>query len=219
MSHYDHILTEERFLAEVACHHLEVRHEHGLYRHLVFKRPGSNAYRFDLVTWPGHLSYSGDMGAFTFSRLADMCTFFRWDGGPNKPLGDQINPQYWSEKLVAIDKGGYERFSPELFGRNIRERLTEWLESYPLDAEDRQELEQSVADDILSRSHDGEGVALHAAMDFIWRHGGKTRVPFEGFYEYSCNEYDYRYLWCCFALVWGISQYDDKKGTHDAANG
>jgi hypothetical protein len=32
---------------------------------------------FDVVTWPGHLSISGDMGCFVFTRVDDMFTFFR----------------------------------------------------------------------------------------------------------------------------------------------
>ena len=27
---------------------------------------------FDIVTWPGYLCYSGDMGCFVFTRLPDM---------------------------------------------------------------------------------------------------------------------------------------------------
>jgi hypothetical protein len=69
----------ERFESDTAEHELTVLRDEGLYRHLSYGKPRSGTMRVDVVTWPGHLAYVGDMGAFVFSRVADMFTFFRGD--------------------------------------------------------------------------------------------------------------------------------------------
>lgn len=54
-------------------------HEDGIYRHIRFRQPGTMCMHFDLITWPGYLCYTGDMGTYVFTRLADMFEFFRTD--------------------------------------------------------------------------------------------------------------------------------------------
>lgn len=73
-------------------HEMTVKHENGIYRHLRFVKPGTWMYGFDIVTWPGHLFVGGDIESFTFARVNDMIPFF---------AHAEINPHYWSEKLVA----------------------------------------------------------------------------------------------------------------------
>src|SRR5690606_1795679 len=90
-------------------HEMTVLLDDGLYRHLRFARPDSYCMSFSLVTWPGYLAYSGDMGNFVFTRLPDMFAFFRG------PL-DSMSRDYWAEKCVAADTSdGIRRFSVELF--------------------------------------------------------------------------------------------------------
>lgn len=93
--------TEAVFLADVAHHQLTVLRDDGLYRHLRFSKPGSNDMRFDVVTWPGFLAYSGDMGCFVFERLDDMLAFFR---RPYTGPGLTINERYWAEKCQEIGR-------------------------------------------------------------------------------------------------------------------
>src|ERR1035438_10338294 len=70
----------ESFLADVAEHAMAVMQDNGVYRHLRFRKPGSSNMWFDLITWPGSLVISGDMGTWAFSRVEDMFAFFRsWD--------------------------------------------------------------------------------------------------------------------------------------------
>ena len=73
---------------------MEIVRDEGLHRHIKFAQPGSGLYRFDLVTWPGHLAISGDVETFVFSREPDMFEFF---GGRRS----RINPTYWAEKVKA----------------------------------------------------------------------------------------------------------------------
>ncbi|SQC93443.1 Uncharacterised protein [Cedecea neteri] len=88
------------FLRDVALHTLQIHRDDGLYRHLRFKRPGTNAYYFDIVTWPGYLTITGDMGTWTFSRVSDMFNFFM-DSHFGHRASFVINPGYWSEKFEA----------------------------------------------------------------------------------------------------------------------
>jgi hypothetical protein len=51
----DYSESAARFARETRGHEMTVKHEDGLYRHLVFADPGGNFYRFDIVTWPHNL--------------------------------------------------------------------------------------------------------------------------------------------------------------------
>ncbi len=100
---HDELLAEskERFERETIDHELTILHDDGLYRHVRCARPGSGIHRFELITWPGHLTISGDVDtALTFRRADDMFQFFRGAG--------DINPGYWAEKIVG-DRRSVER--------------------------------------------------------------------------------------------------------------
>lgn len=89
-----------RFIRDVSSHQLSVIRDNGLYRHLRFSRPNTRAYSFDIVTWPGYLAVTGDMGTWTFSRITDMFEFFT-DTHFGRRDSFHINPGYWSEKFEA----------------------------------------------------------------------------------------------------------------------
>lgn len=71
--------TEKRFLGDVAKHQMTILRDDGVNRHVRFKQPNSSNMFFDLITWPGCLCYTGDMGTYVFRRLEDMFEFFRTD--------------------------------------------------------------------------------------------------------------------------------------------
>lgn len=83
---------KEKFDRNITNHQMAIRFDAGIYRHLVFRNPESSAMWFEIVTWPGSLVYTGDMGTFVFERIPDMFEFFR---------NAEINPHYWSEKVEA----------------------------------------------------------------------------------------------------------------------
>jgi hypothetical protein len=103
---------------------MKVHRDDGIYRHLKFSRNGSNSYRFDLVTWPGYLSVTGDMGTWTFGRIADM---FDFHGQPFRAARKfLINPGYWSEKFEAgAGRGRREspcfEFDAQAFDRGLQQ--------------------------------------------------------------------------------------------------
>jgi hypothetical protein len=187
----------ETFRAEfqnsVAEHQIEVIRNDGLYRHIRFQRPGRWCMGFDLITWPGHLCYTGDMGTYVFSRLRDMFEFFRGSG---------VNPSYWAEKVLASDKyDGIKEWSEEKF----REAVTEYFNCATEDwePEKRSELWGEVNDQILLVIDDGKERAEMAVYDF--EHDG---FRFQDFWEHDTTEWTHRFLWCCHALQWGIALYD-----------
>lgn len=179
-----------RFLNDTLNHKMEVLLDNGLYRHLKFTRGGSSVYRFDLITWPGHLCVCGDMGTFVFMRVDDMFRFFRSDEGKLN-----INPAYWAEKCQA-GKDALEEYRPEIF----KQRIEEWMD----DAEFSREAREAVADEVLSYADDGEHEAIRAALDFEM----EGQQGFPDFYECRLRDWTFHYLWICYAIVWGIQQYD-----------
>lgn len=191
--------TEESFLRDVGEHGMIVLKDDGVYRHLRFKKPESGDMFFDIVTWPGYLAYSGDMGCYVFSRIQDMFQFFRMrrESEPNGRLS--INLGYWAEKCEAKARhDGIKEYCPNAF----REQIEHWLESRDATDEVREEVKKSV----LCYADDGEHAALRAAHEF--EHKG---FRFTDFWEADCTKYTYRYIWCCYALAWGIRQYDASK--------
>ena len=91
--------TEERFLSDIANHQMTVIRDDVVGRHIRFRRPSTICYGFDLITWPGHLCITGDLGTYVFQRLVDMFEFFRADPfyadrHPKQQLF--INAGYWA---------------------------------------------------------------------------------------------------------------------------
>ena len=187
----------EKFAADVANHQMEILLDSGVYRHLRFRKLGTYCMGFDIVTWPGYLSISGDMGCYVFARLNDMFDFFRHD---IKDGQIRINTGYWAEKCQAQDKhGGIKNFSLDLF----RQEVKEWADR---DEELSEECCEAIEEELIDTHFDNEHDAIGAAMEF--EHEGAR--PFQDFWEVCCREYDYHYLWCCYAIVWAISQYDKR---------
>lgn len=187
--------SEETFLRDVAQHELSILRDRDTDRHLRFKRPDTSNQYFDIITWRGSLCFTGDMGTFVFSRIPDMFEFFR-DELANGHL--RINTGYWSEKLDAADRrtGGYEEFSPSLFRMRVMD--------YAKESEADRAMLRIIRDRVLPAAEDGEQMAYRAACEF--QHNGFT---LQDFWEIDCRDYTYHFVWCCYAIVWGIQQYDN----------
>ena len=214
--------TQESFLKDVSNHSMSVFLDNGVYRHLSFSNNGSFNQQFDIVTWPGFLAYSGDMGCFVFSRVNDMFCFFRNDKD-KKEL--QINPSYWSEKLQSVDRdtSGYKEYSPDTFRSSVQEHVEEWIEEfkgeYGYSEEEIKEqrsvfadaLLESIKEEVLNYADDGEYKAHEVLRDFTFFFN-KTIFQFHDTWEWELKDYTYRFIWCCYAIVWGIEKYDSFKG-------
>lgn len=195
--------TEQQFISDIAKHQMHILRDEGVYRHLRFKALGTGIMQFDLITWPGSLCYTGDMGSYLFQRTEDMFRFFRADQIRTSPRMARtlfINPGYWSEKLQAVDRGdGFETYSPDRFRRVINERLDDVGASDSLRAD--------VEDGVLCHADDGEYAARQAVEEY-----NNDHFQFSGFWEERLQDYTYRFIWCCYALAWGIKEYDKECG-------
>jgi hypothetical protein len=219
-------MNEARFLKDVESHVLEIIRDDEVHRHVRFRKPGTMCMHFDLITWPGYLCYTGDMGTYVFSRLQDMFQFFRTDRKYADQRGRRlaINLSYWSEKLEAVDShsrgGSATEFSAAKFRRVIEEWRVRWIKESCglLTKEQRRSLWEAVRDDVLDRIDDGEHEAYTAARDFRWgisgdRWAGGRLWEFEDLWDHDFTEYTFRFQWCCYALAWGIETYDTAKAS------
>ncbi|GAB6925863.1 hypothetical protein AAC389_15790 [Rhodococcus qingshengii] len=192
-------------------HELTVLHDDGVYRHLKFAAPGTNIWRFDLVTWPGHLAVSGDLSSYTFSRTYDMLQFFE--------IGRGINPHYWSGKVIA-GQDRVREYSPEVARQFVIEQF--WEDRMQRD-EPNAPLWRAIREDILPNLHneDEARIALHNfeyrepqpprthSVDFkpeqIRRHS--ATYDFSNSWEWDIRDYHPQFLLICHAIVWGIAKY------------
>jgi hypothetical protein len=171
----------------------------GLYRHLRF-RAESWAYGYDIVTWPGYLAITGDVGDYVFSRVADMFGFFRSDQG-------RINPTYWAEKIPNRDAArGTRRFEAS----RVRPRIMEWFYDGPaneLSYNDGVKLLAAMEEQIFSWGTEDPQV-VHTRLTEFEHQGIRLYEP----WDFDFEEWDWTYLWSCWAIVQGIAQYDWAKG-------
>ncbi len=183
--------SELQFLKDVAEHGMTALRDDGVHRHIQFRKPGTGIDGFDLITWPGHLCFTGDRGTYVFSRLTDMFMFFRTDR--EQPRNEQtlfINRGYWAEKLLAIDKHcGVEEYVEDL----ARARLIEALKEHGGTKAKRRE----IYDEVTYHLGDGEHEAKNALREY-----------FTDSWEWRLTDYTYGFTWACYAIAWGIQQYD-----------
>jgi hypothetical protein len=195
---------EARFAKDTAEHAMTILHSDGLYRHLRFKKPGTIFYYFDLITWPGYLTIAGDMGTYTFERVEDMFTFFR--------ASSDINPQYWGEKVRAGSGTNgtiTKEYSEDLFKKHVSEHVAEYVEYKGLSKAERKSLIKAVKLEILEGGESYyESGARDSLADFSEVHEGSV---FSDTWEWDLTDYTVQFLWCCFAIRWGISQFDATK--------
>lgn len=194
--------TAETFLRDVQRHEMTVLRDDGIYRHVRFRKQQDGWHMwFDLVTWPNCLTINGDMGTWTFSRIEDMFSFFR-----SGKL--EINPSYWAEKLQHGTHSGSDgaRVWDE---DSFRSRLTSQLtDHYGLEGDDLEEAKQALEDGVFNR--DGKYDLLISARDFSCTLPGGRKFELDTCELPDGMEYAYNFIWCLYAIVWGIQKWDSK---------
>lgn len=200
---YPYVETQKAFERDTANHVMTVVRADGLYRHLTFRNPDTLAYWFDVITWPGYLTITGDMGSYVLKREADMLAWLRHDRS--------INPDYWSQKVQAGETRAYdvdyarhllsEQFidwlrdvEPDLSADEVRDGWDEIHETVTAYAEFESTLREEVE-------------ALHARYEKRFKTG-----PFHDLWETSFETYTWHFLWCCWAVrhasdVWAKRPY------------
>ncbi len=191
------------FLKDIASHQMHVIRDDGVHRHLRFRRPADMHMHFDLITWPGYLCYTGDMGTYVFQRLDDMFQFFRRREN-RSPY--RMDVRYWAEKVQASDRDGVSEWTAEKFKSEVKdffEQQTAHGDDWT--AERKAALWAYVEEQVCAAADDSEHYAWVALWEF----------EHEGFrfqdWERNCKVWTHRFLWCCHALEWAIGVYDAQK--------
>lgn len=203
-----HGCSQDRFRQDTATHELTVVQDDGVHRHLRFRRPGTYCYGFDIVTWPGHLAISGDMGAAVFTRLPDMFEFFR--GAPEcTPTGQlYINTGYWAEKCVAND-GPQKEFVPEQFRACVRELFDTFRKDESPAVWLADEVWNRIEDDVLCAHTTEEAVGNMVNFESP----NELKFSFVDAWEYSrqLEDYTFHFVWRLYAIAYAVGAYDALK--------
>lgn len=215
-----------RFLADTASHELRVVLDDGVHRHLQFRRPGTYCYGFDIVTWPGYLAISGDMGTAVFNRLHDMFEFFRAKPAEHEKAGGLfVNDGYWAEKCVAND-GAKQEYSARLFRDLVTRLFKEYVEEH-VDPEDLADPDTSTPEwvarlwqelelEVLNNSEDHDALinAISAMSDFKPSAPDYSDFQITDAWEYasSLQQYTFHFIWRLYAIAHAIRAYDDAAG-------
>lgn len=208
----------KQFEREVRLHKLHIFKDEPGFRHLRFKTAGTSCYYFDLITWPGYLCMTGDMGTWTFCRTEDMFAFFRSKEG-------DINPCYWSEKLEAgtgCPRDAIAReWDEEAFRKVLDERYQSWFQDNEPDdgaslaeanafAEKLSTVQTTIDAMKQASSYEFEACAAY----------GNTHDPEDilcDIWDHHFKKWSTHFIWACYAIVWGIQKYDIQKLAHSAA--
>jgi hypothetical protein len=191
----------EIFLKDIATHQMEILNDTGVHRCLKFSRiDGSCDMHFYLATWPGHLAISGDMGTFVFNRLEDMFNFFRC-----KKEGElSIDSSYYAEKCEAEDTrtGGIRQFCSDQLKDAVQDRFDDHFEDPGSD--EAKKCWEALEDEVLCAENSYD--AHERSRNF--EHEGFT---LSDFWEAHIERKTFHFIWCLYAIAWGIRQYDDEK--------
>jgi len=199
--------TKEDFLKCVENHGIEIIKDDGVYRHIRFKKHDSYYKGFDLVTWPGHLCFTGEMGTYVFRCTDDMFEFFR-----SKQDEISINPSYWAEKCSSEDRDGVRRYSTDVFVDTI----IQWRNNIIYEQRNRSDLKQFCCDFIsevrleLLAYDESDESAHNSASSFKFTDVKGEVFEMNDSWEYDFTDFTYQFLWCCYAVAWGILRYDLK---------
>ena len=205
--------TRTSFLSDVAEHQLTILKDDGVFRHMVLSK-GSFEHRFEITTWPQHLCISGDMGCYVFSRVQDMFSFFRQSGDD---WG--VNASYWEEKVLAECKtDGTREFDAKEADQRLEHFLQWFIEGLDPTNEEEAEAINSATNAVKEFTQNRE----NAEWDVVYRlnnwdeeeAGGMT---LDDFWDGWKDPFTYRFIWCCYAIVFAIRQYDEATQSKEAA--
>jgi hypothetical protein len=222
MAPYD---TLRDFKRDTCNHRIEVVKDEGLHRHLRFSKPGTNCYHFNIVTWPGYLAITGDMGAAVFTRLPDMFEFFRESAEHHEAAGGLfINIGYWAEKCAAND-GEKKQFSRDRLEGVVREIFDEYMATRGGEEEDFEARKAALWSHIEDYVLGAEDVrsAIEAMSNFepagyMGYEDNFADFRFADAWEYSSSieEYTYHFIWRLYAISHAVMAYDALKSGEGA---
>jgi len=196
--------TLERFLDGVKNHKMTVIKDDGLYKHLRFRQKDSGTYWYDIITWPGSLTITSDMGTWVFSRMENMFVFFIRDDS-NDITDLKINPDYWAEKVMSVSQfgGPIEIFSE----KRLEESIIDYVDTYFEDDStfDREELMKEIQEQIIDYCEENNEQVI---FDKIFNFSFEDFSFDDTIHDYNFHEYSFHYTWILYAIVRGIKMYN-----------
>ena len=183
---------EERKIAQIAQlaassfreHQLELTRDDGLFRSWRCGKPGCCNYAFKVVTFPGTLLVTGDLGTLVVQRTDDMID---WARSAIRSLG------YFAEKVIP--EITTREFSPEVTIESLQRLEEDWYNGeMPEDMDE--EVTLLIVD--LKNGEIGQDEVLRRLDD-----AGVSDA-----WELSMTCYKSRFLWQVEALKWFYSQLD-----------
>jgi hypothetical protein len=194
------VFTEKDFLNDIKGHQLTIIQDNGVHRHLRFRNPLDSEMHFELITWPGYLCYTGDMGTFVFRRITDMFEFFSSPRQRAQSNGKDIvfDYRYWAQKLEA-GKSDAIRYSPSKFIDIVRQYMDQHACFTDV-------VREAVECEVMEAANLGQDVALHVLYNFK-----EEGAHFEYLEDIDPTEFTHQFVWCCYALSWGIERYEVTK--------
>ena len=143
-----------------------------------------------------------------------------------------INTGYWGEKLEAVKRhGGYLEYDADMVREQVEEHLESWIKWEELSEEDAKSLREAAEEEI--NYGEGRDNAYSSISSFehkigeeaYWEQSTRDLVgagspkfktfQFQDIFEWRWEDYTAHYVWCCYAIVWGINQYDALKEAHE----
>lgn len=218
----------ERFLRETRGHEMTIALDLSqdeknpqLYRHLRFHNKTHGGYWFDIITWPGGLTFRGDGESYSFSVYEpDTLKLFR-----NRDWrGKYMDVRYCAEKLTS-NRDCVRDFQEELFLAAVKEQAEHAIEQEQIRPDQVERFWQELKNEILESgmtSDSNEAVKLLEDFEFYndesneFKRGYKADFDFEEWWEWfdsSTKGYDWWFMWALCALCWGVEQYDALVGT------
>ena len=188
-------ITKESFLNDVKDHvmTINVNLPNG-YRHIVFSKPDTVVQRFEIVTTPSRLFYTGDMGSFTFgSEYSDMLYLFG--------NASDINTGYWVEKCLASDSAtsGIYEFDADIY----IDQMVLYME------------ENNYSNECIEYFKDNSACMnnVEEFSDLLTKLNSDNH--FDDQIDYILypehTGYSFRFLWCLYALNWGCRKFIESK--------
>jgi len=202
------VSNHNQFLTEMAKHKMVVKQDEGLYKHLVFAEPGNFELAFEIVSFPHHVMITGDMGCYCFSREPDMFKWFIKDG-VKSIASPEIEVNRWRNKLVSIDSSmGVVRKSTALAIKMIEENRAFYLKEYPEHADEINEK----FDNLLGYEESGIDILIYEMCYLSLCLGHEDEhSPFSDLEIEVLETYTPQFVWCCYALNYGIGEYFQSK--------
>lgn len=196
--------SKERFLEETKNHKLLIIKDDGIYRHLRMKSDSFNMY-YEIITYPEGLLIRGDMGTFIFERTEDMFQFF--NSGINKDGEISINSGYWEEKCQTSSNfgAGIKEFDSDKFLKHVKDDFESYFDNG--ESEEKNQVWEEIEDQILSVGHN-ENELQNAINNFDIQSYINTKFSFECFWEHSYSKYSFHFIWCLYAIVLAIKEYN-----------